>query len=349
MSNSNPKACILSVTGPRLNTDEALFLAQANPWGIILMGRSIETREQVRALIDEIWAALGRACLVFVDQEGGRVRRLRPPEWPDFPAAGIYSALYRQSHELGLEASFLGHRLMAHELETVGFHANCSPVLDLLHAGAHDIIGDRSFGNTPDMVVSLARAAIEGLHAGGVASVVKHMPGHGRAKVDSHKSLPAVSASREELEQDFAPFAALNDAPMGMTAHIAYEALDKTTPATLSSRVIRDVIRGEIAFDGLLMTDDLGMNALGGNLETRAKSALEAGCDIILHCAGFEKGDEILAQMRRVAGACPSLDGVSLRRAQAAEEASLDKSDFDVEAGWVRFNNLLERAQGAIA
>ena len=349
MSNSNPKACILSVTGPRLNTDEALFLAQANPWGVILMGRSIQTRDQVRILIDEIWAALGRACLVFVDQEGGRVRRLRPPEWPNFPAAASYASLYRASHDLGVEASFLGHLLMAHELESVGFHANCSPVLDLLHLEAHDIVGDRSFGDTPDMVVSLARAAIEGLHAGGVVSVIKHMPGHGRAKVDSHQSLPVVSATRDELERDFAPFAALNDAPMAMTAHIAYEVLDKTSAATLSSRVIRDVIRGELAFDGLLMTDDLGMSALGGDLESRAKAALEAGCDIVLHCAGFDEGEEVLSQMRRVAGACPPLDGLSMKRAQAAEAASLDKTEFDVEAGWVRFNELMKQAQGAMA
>lgn len=338
---STPKACILSVAGTRLRPDEAIFLAQQDPWAIILMGRSVETREQVRALVDEIWAALGRACLIFIDQEGGRVRRMRPPEWPDFPAGAVYAQLFAQSPELGLEACWLGHRLMASELQPLGVLADCAPVLDLLHADAHDIIGDRALGAAPDQVAQLGRAALNGLRDGGVAGVIKHIPGHGRARMDSHEVLPVVDASVEDMAVDLEPFAALCDAPMAMTAHIAYQAFDPDVAATVSVKVVRDVIRGRIKFDGLLMSDDLGMKALGGALDDRARRSFAAGCDIALHCAGFEKDPEaILSEMRIVASASPRLSGKALARAEAAEKQTLLARPFDADAGWARFEQL---------
>lgn len=339
-----PKACILSVSGPELLDDEAVFLAQNNPWGIILMGRSVKSRKQVRSLIDAIWSALGRPCLVFIDQEGGRVRRMRPPEWPDFPAGEVYSKLFQKSPELGEEAAWLGHRLIAAELQPLGVFANCAPILDLLHSGSHDIVGDRSFGSSPRQVAAIGAAAIKGLMDGGVASVIKHIPGHGRAKLDSHVGLPVIDASIEELEQDFAPFSALSDAPMAMTAHIAYQAFDPGVAATVSRKVVRDVIRNRIGFDGLLMGDDLGMKALGGTLESRARESFEAGCDIALHCAGFEKDpDAILREMRQVASACPRLSGRSEERAKLAEDATLHRKPFDKEAGRGRFEELISQ------
>ncbi|WP_018996712.1 beta-N-acetylhexosaminidase [Hirschia maritima] len=339
-----PKACILSVSGPELRDEEAVFLAQNNPWGIILMGRSIKTKNQVRALVDSIWSALGRPCLIFVDQEGGRVRRLRPPEWPDFPAAKVYSDLYKKSPELGEEAAWLGHRLMAAELQPLGIYADCAPNLDLSHPGAHDIVGDRAFGDTARQVSALGAAAIKGLMDGGVASVIKHIPGHGRAKQDSHEALPVVDASAQELEQDFSPFSALSDAPMAMTAHIAYQAYDAENAATVSRKIIRDVIRNRIGFDGLLMGDDLGMKALGGTLESRARASFEAGCDIALNCSGFQKDPEIiLSEMRQVAGASPRLSGRAAERAKFAEDATLHRKPFDIEAGRFRFEELLAK------
>ena len=347
---SKPKACILSVAGERLHRDEALFLAQSDPWGVILMGRSVKTRAQVRALVDEIWAALGRACLIFIDQEGGRVRRMRPPEWPDFPAAGVYSDLYEIDRGLGIEAAFLGHRLMACELTPIGIHADCAPVLDLLHPGAHDIVGDRSFGATPEKVAALGSAALEGLAAGGVVGVNKHMPGHGRALADSHESLPVVTADAAEIAIDFEPFSRLSHAPMAMTAHVAYTAIDGDTPATLSRRIINDVIRTRIGFGGLLMSDDLGMNALGGSLAERTRSIFTAGCDIALHCAGFVKSPEmILNEMREVASATPALSGRSLQVAQAAEALALKSEPIDTASAWDRFNELLAIRSEAVA
>ncbi len=339
---SAPKACILSVSGPELLDQEAIFLAQNNPWGIILMGRSVQTRKQVRSLVDAIWSALGRPCLIFIDQEGGRVRRMRPPEWPDFPPGQSYAKLYEMSPELGAEAAWLGHRLIAAELQPLGIFADCAPILDLLHSDAHDIVGDRAFGTTPQQVSAIGAAAMKGLMDGGVASVIKHIPGHGRAKLDSHEALPIVDASAEAMEQDLAPFEALSDAPMAMTAHIAYQAYDPDVAATVSRKVIRDVIRNRIGFDGLLMSDDLGMKALGGTLESRARASFEAGCDVALHCAGFEKDpDAILSEMRQVAAASPRLSGRSEERAQAAENATLHRKPFDIEAGRKRFEELL--------
>lgn len=344
-----PRACILSVSGHTLTDGEKTLLANANPWGVILMGRSCANPTQVAELISEIQQTTGRATLIFIDQEGGRVRRLRPPEWPDFPAPGVYMRLFRQDPELGRQAVWLHHRLMAHELAAMGLRADCAPVVDLYHAGHHQIVGDRAFGETPGEVGAMALAALEGLSDGGVSGVIKHMPGHGRAEVDSHETLPVVRASRAEVERDITPFRAVRHATMGMTAHLAYAALDdENTPATHSPRIISEIIRGEIGFDGLLMTDDLGMKALGGTLGSRATRALNAGCDVILHCAGLDAWSKVqrdpvivLNEMNEIVDACPELSGDALRRAQAADASVKPPKPFDKAKGRVRLDELL--------
>ncbi len=347
---SEPRACILSVSGPALTADEAQLLANANPWGVILMGRSCVSPAQVRQLVDDIWAAIGRPALIFIDQEGGRVRRLKPPNWPEFPAPARYGRIYERDRDLGREAAWLGHRLIAAELEPMGIHADCAPVVDLLHPGAHQIVGDRSFGATPEQAGALARAALDGLAAGGVAGVIKHIPGHGRAQVDSHELLPIVRAGGNELAADFAAFAAVADAPMAMTAHIAYPALDEKSCATLSATIIGEVIRKTIGFGGLLMSDDLGMNALGGSLANRTQRALAAGCDVVLHCSGFARdAATVFAEMTEVAEAAQDLAGEPLRRAQAAERATLGLKPFDRAVGWARLEKLLADAGSAAA
>lgn len=352
---SEPKACILSVSGTVLTEDERSLLARVNPWGVILMGRSCESVVQVSALTRSIWDATGRGTLIFIDQEGGRVRRLRPPAWPDFPAPLSYLELYKQDAQLGYEAVWLHYRLIAAELAPMGILANCAPVVDLLHPGMHQIVGDRALGETAGQVSFLAGAALEGLSDGGVAGVIKHMPGHGRAEVDSHQALPVVYADRTLLEADIAPFRTLRKARMGMTAHLAYRALDDTmTPATLSRRIVQEVIRGDIGFDGLLMTDDLGMKALGGALASRAALALGAGCDVVLHCSGLDAAGkalrdprQILREMSEVAEACPHLEGDRLRRAVAAEGGTGHVKPFDTAEGRARLEKLLSGSSGS--
>lgn len=344
------KACILSVAGPNLLRDEAALLADHKPWGVILMGRSCITKQQVSQLVDDIWNSVGREILIFIDQEGGRVARLKAPEWPLFPAGHVYGDLYDADREHGLEAIWLGHRLMAHELAAMGIHADCAPVCDLPQPGAHDVIGDRAFGRDPDKVGQLALAALKGLEDGGVAGVVKHIPGHGRSMADSHLELPRVTAGDNELATDFAAFAHVKDAPMAMTAHIAYDHFDAGKAATVSPKMIQEVIRGRIGFDGLLMTDDLGMKALGGSLTDRAHASIEAGCDVLLHCSGFLKeADDILAEMTEVAEAAPELSGKALARAEAAEAAAQRGKAFDVDAGWERFRELVPSLGKAVA
>ena len=345
----HPRACIISVSGPDLQEEERAFLASADPWGVILMGRSCVAAAQVTGLVRDIWDALGRECLVFIDQEGGRVARLKPPEWPAFPAAAVYGALYEQDPDLGSEACWLGHRLMAHMLYGMGIRADCAPVLDVRQESASDVVGDRAFSGDHDVVSKLASAARWGFIDGAVAPVIKHMPGHGRAKVDSHEALPVVVASMDTLKKDFAPFQALSDAPMAMTAHISYDSLDPGTPATHSSRVINDTIRSRIGFEGLLMSDDLGMNALGGSLGERASKALEAGCDVALHCAGFKSDPAvILDEMRQIADVTGPMTDLAMTRAAKAEALTLRPEAFDPDRGWARFRELVP-AMGAAA
>ncbi len=340
-------ACITSVSGPVLLDEERAFLREAKPWGVILMGRSCVTRAQVRALVQDIHAALGREALIFIDQEGGRVARLKAPEWPKFSAAGVYGELYSASPERAVEACYLGHRLMGLELSNLGIHADCAPVGDLRQSDTHDAIGDRSFGYDAGAVVDLAEAALRGLKDAGVAGCIKHMPGQGRATADSHYDLPVVSADEQTLQQDISIFSALSDqSPMGMTCHVMFEAFDTQHPTTVSKTIISEVIRGRIGFDGLLMTDDLGMDALGGRLSDRGTRALAAGCDVLLHCSGFLKDPaEILVEMEEIAGAAGALSGEALRRAEAADASIELPIAHDSEADWARFTELLSPLQ----
>lgn len=340
------KACILSVSGPALLPAEAALFRAENPWGVILMGRSCVSRMQVRRLVADIWDATGRETLIFIDQEGGRVARLKAPEWPLFPRGADYAAIHAADAEKGREAAWLGHRLIASELAGLSIHADCSPVVDLSVPGAHDIIGDRAFGTEPAAIADLAAAALQGLADGGVAGVIKHIPGHGRAYADSHLELPRVTAGDNELAKDFDAFARVAHAPMAMTAHISYDAFDAGKAATVSRIMIQDVIRGRIGFDGLLMTDDLGMKALGGTLTERADASIAAGCDVLLHCSGFLKNPaEILAEMTEVARAAPVLKGKAEARAAAADAIGRRSEPFEAAKGWRRFHDLFPQLE----
>ncbi|MCW5723916.1 MAG: beta-N-acetylhexosaminidase [Maricaulaceae bacterium] len=335
-------AAIYGVSGPVLTPDEKAFIRDASPWGFVLFARNVETPKQLARLTVALRDAAGRDAPVFIDQEGGRVQRLRPPHWRAAPPAERFGALYARDPEAALEAARLNHRLIAAELRAVGVDADCAPCVDISVPGAHDVIGDRAYAEDPAAVAALGWAAIEGLADGGVAPVIKHIPGHGRAGADSHLELPRVAASRELLETtDFAPFRALNDAAMAMTAHVVYESIDPDDPATLSAAMIGDVIRGHIGFDGLLMTDDLSMKALTGPLPARARRALAAGCDIILHCNGDRR------EMTAIAAEVPALAGAALRRAEAAGKARGAPQPFDAGAALKRLDALMSAGTAA--
>jgi beta-N-acetylhexosaminidase len=297
-----------------LSDAERRFFDRWKPWGLILFKRNCETPAQIAALTRSFREAVGRAeAPVFIDQEGGRVQRLGPPHWRRYPPARRFGDLFERDPAAALKAARQGGRLIAHDLLALGITADCLPVLDLPQPGSHEVIGDRAYALTPERVALLARAHMAGLEAGGVLPVIKHIPGHGRAAADSHLELPIVTASRAALSaSDFLPFAALADAPVAMTAHVVYSAIDSRAPATLSAKVIGEVIRGEIGFEGLLMSDDLSMKALQGSLDDLAAGALRAGCDLVLHCNGD------LTEMEAVARAAGTLDGRSLERAQEA-------------------------------
>jgi beta-N-acetylhexosaminidase len=338
-------ACILGCSGPTLSVEEAAFFRDARPWGFILFTRNIETADQTRALIEGLRAAIDdERAPVLVDQEGGRVQRLKPPLANFRPPAARFGELYVRDPDAAVEAVFLNHRLLAHELTALGFDADCAPCIDLIHAGAHALIGDRAFGANIAQVSKLGRAAMEGLLAGGVAPIVKHIPGHGRATADSHYDLPVVETSEDELAQtDFAPFRALADAPMAMTAHVLYSAIDPGACATVSSRVIETAIRCEIGFDGLLMSDDLSMRALGGSLAERTRRSLEAGCDVVLHGNGALVGEpvrDLAAELKAIVDVAPALSGKAAARAQAARAAARKVQPFDPEAAEARLAEL---------
>lgn len=297
------QAAIYGCAGRSLSATERDFFAKADPLGFILFGRNIDGPDQVGSLIRELRDAVGRPdAPIFLDQEGGRVQRLRPPHWRAAPPAARFGELAAVDLAAARRAVHLNHLLLAAELSALGFSADCAPVLDLRHPDAHEVIGDRAFGADPLLVADLGRAAMEGLLAGGVLPVVKHVPGHGRALVDSHHALPVCDSDLATLEaSDFLPFRLLRDAPLAMTAHVVYGAVDPDRPATASRAVIERVIRGHMGFGGLLITDDLSMQALDGSLAERARAAREAGCDILLHCNG--DGDE----MQAVAGEAPAM------------------------------------------
>jgi len=309
-----PAALILGCKGPELTAAERALYARVNPWGFILFKRNIETPAQVAALTAAMRAAIGRAdAPVLIDQEGGRVQRMGPPHWRAWPNAATFGRIWAVSPDRAREAAFLGARLMAEDLRDVGITVDCLPVLDVPVAGASDVIGSRAYGQDPAVVAALGRAASLGLMAGGVLPVVKHMPGHGRGTVDSHHHLPVVDAPRAELEtRDFLPFRRLNDLPLAMTAHIVFSAIDATRPATQSPVVVRDIIRGHIGFDGLVMSDDLSMKALGGDFSSRTAAILDAGVDMVLHCNGE------LDEMQAAAAGSRPMTAAARRRARAA-------------------------------
>ena len=294
-----PRAVIFNCAGPELTPDERAFFREADPLGFIVFARNVDTPERTRRLTEELRSTVARAdAPVLIDQEGGRVARLRPPHWRKAPPARAFGELYARDPARGLQAVRLNAHLMGAELAALGIDVDCMPVLDLALPETHDVIGDRSYGMRPEAVAALGRAAAEGLLAEGVMPVIKHMPGHGRATVDSHHALPTVTASREVLEHtDFLPFRLLSDLPWGMTAHLVFEVFDPAAPVTISARGVKEVIRGNIGFDGLLLSDDLSMQALGGSLGERAQRALAAGCDLGLHCnARREEMDDIVAR-----------------------------------------------------
>lgn len=331
------RAVIFGCAGTSLATSESAFFRDADPWGFILFARNVETPRQVAALVEQLCAAVGRAdAPVLIDQEGGSVARLTPPHWRKAPPAAAFGRLYMSNPEAAREACYLNARLLADELTGLGITVDCAPVLDIPAAGSHQIIGDRAFGTDPDCVVELGRAMCEGLLAGGVLPVIKHIPGHGRAVADSHQSLPVVAASHDELlRTDFAPFRALADMPLAMTAHVAFSDIDGHTPASLSQALIRNVIRGDIGFHGALMCDDLGMAALEGDFAGRACKAITAGCDLLLHCSGE------MAQMRDIMRETPVLAGAALARCANALARRRAPETFDAPQGQARLAQLL--------
>lgn len=321
---------IYGFAGERLSADERDFFRDADPAGYILFARNCRDRVQMRALTDELRALHGRDGLpILIDQEGGRVARLQPPVWPAFPPAERFADLYQVAPVSAIEAARANAQAIATILHEVGINVDCLPLLDVRQAGAHDIIGDRALGSEPMQVAALGRAVIEGLRDGGVVGVVKHMPGHGRSMSDSHVELPVVTAGEEELERDIEPFRTLRSAPMGMTAHVVYTAWDGERCASLSPKVIGEIIRGRIGFEGLLMSDDLGMHALQGDFADRARGVVAAGCDVALHCSGD------MAEMRAVASGLGAMSEVSverLERAMATIAGSASATSYEVAA-----------------
>ena len=339
------RACILGCQGHSIKAEERAFFRDVRPWGFILFGRNVGDLEQLRALTEALREAVDdEAALVFVDQEGGRVQRLRPPLARLRPPAARFGDLYARDPQAGLEAAFLNHRLIAAELSAAGIDADCAPCLDLRHPETHAVIGERAFGEDASTVSALGRAAVDGLLAGGVAPVIKHLPGHGRATADSHLEAPRVTTPMGVLEAtDFQPFRALADAPMGMTGHIVFPEVDPEASTTQSSHVIQTVIRGWIGFDGLLMTDDLSMQALGGDHAERTRRAMAAGCDVALYGNGALVGEpvrDLMAEITQVANAAGELTGRAAERAADARAAARGVRTFDSEAAQARLDEL---------
>jgi len=336
----NSRAFITGVSGPELNAAEREFIRAERPWGFILFKRNVETPTQVITLVRELRkAAGGPEAPVLIDQEGGRVQRLGPPHWPVYPAGAAFGVLYDIDPYLGLSAARLSARLIAADLIDLGVTVDCLPLADVPVPGADAVIGNRAYGTKPDKVAAIGRAVTEGLEQGGVLPVLKHIPGHGRATADTHFRLPVVDNSRAELERtDFAAFQPLADLPMAMTAHVVFSALDPAHPATTSATIVEQVIRGMIGFQGLLMSDDVSMNALAGSLAERSRAIFAAGCDMVLHCNG--KFDE----MRQVAAETPELSGKALERARRALATRKPPQAFDRLAARAELDALMERA-----
>src|SRR6185437_5659357 len=330
------RAFIVGLAGLTPTSDERDFIRDARPWGFILFKRNINTPAQVSALIASLRDEAGWKAPVLIDQEGGRVQRLGPPHWPVYPPGARYGELYDRDPEAGLAAARLGGQLIASDLTPLGIDVDCLPIADVPVPGGDPVIGDRAYGTQPGKVAAIAGAIAQGLQKGGVLPVLKHLPGHGRAAADSHKRLPVVEAGRAELEaSDFAAFRPLNALPLGMTAHVVFSAIDPVAPATTSVTMVREVIRGFIGFQGLLMSDDISMDALSGSIADRSRAALSAGCDVVLHCNGD------LREMTEVAGVVPQLTGEAARRAEAALAQRKAPEQFDVEQARAVFARMI--------
>tara|TARA_B100000676_G_C18043523_1_gene826500 strand:- start:362 stop:1372 length:1011 start_codon:yes stop_codon:yes gene_type:complete len=313
-------AAIFTCAGHHLTDDERAFFKDANPFGFILFADNINTPDQIRALTESLRETVGRDdAPILIDQEGGRVARLTPPQWRSAPPAKVFGDLALGDMEAARRAAEINARLIASELYDLGINVDCAPVLDLSIPGAHDVIGDRSFGSDPDLVIVIARAFADGLMAGGVLPMIKHVPGHGRAMADSHKELPTINLPRAELETtDFAPFKGLSDMPLAMTAHILFPQIDPERPATVSPLIIEEIVRGYIGFEGLVVSDDVTMAALSGTDRERAEQTRKAGCDIVLHCYAD------LPQMQEIASGSGELSEESASRFENARKRIAD-------------------------
>jgi beta-N-acetylhexosaminidase len=341
------RAFITGFAGTKLIDAERAFLREAQPWGFILFKRNIAEPQAVRALVDDVRGTLGRSAPALIDQEGGRVARLTPPHWPQYPPGAAFGALYDGDKDAGLAAAELGARLIAADLAALGIDVDCLPLADVPVAGADPVVGDRAYGTKPDKVAAIAGAVAKGLMDGGVLPVLKHIPGHGRATADSHARLPVVNTERAVLEAtDFAAFRPLAGLPMAMTAHVVFTALDPVEPATVSATIVRGVIRDSIGFAGLLMTDDISMGALSGSIAERTRAAIAAGCDVVLHCNGK------MSEMEAVAAQAPVLAGAALARAEAALAHKKPPLPIDVDASRSAFlklmNGVWEPAKGYV-
>ena len=334
------RAFITGLSGLTVTASERAFLREAQPWGLIIFKRNVNTPTQVTELAQSFRDIVGWHAPVLVDQEGGRVQRLGPPHWPAYPAGAVYGALYDRDRAGALATCRLAGRLIANDLNVLGLDVDCLPLADVLNPGADPVIGDRAYGSEPGKVSAVAGAIAEGLLAGGVLPVVKHLPGHGRATADSHFRLPVVDTDRATLETtDFAAFRPLNRLPLGMTAHVVFSAIDPDAPATTSATMVREVIRGFIGFQGLLMSDDVSMKALSGTIAERSRAAFAAGCDVVLHCNGD------LAEMTQVADAAPPLAGEAAQRAEAALAQRKAPEEFDVDAARKIFTQMVASEQ----
>jgi beta-N-acetylhexosaminidase len=339
------RAFITGVSGFVLTSEEREFMRRQAPWGFILFKRNIDTAGQVTQLVEQLHESIGdRSAPILIDQEGGRVQRLGPPNWPVYPAGAIFGALYDTDREHGLAAARLSARLIAADLSDLGISVDCLPLADVPVEGADAVIGNRAYGTAPDKVAAIGRAVTDGLEQGGILPVLKHIPGHGRATADTHFKLPVVDTAKSELQSiDFAAFKPLADLPMAMTAHVVFSAIDPAQPATTSATIIEQVIRGTIGFDGLLMSDDVSMNALAGSIAERTRASIAAGCDIVLHCNGK------LDEMREVAREAPELSGEALKRAKRALASRRAPLPFDRAVGRAELDDLIGRAGITVA
>jgi len=341
---TSPLAVCFGCAGTSLTDEERAFFRDSNPLGFILFARNVETPDQVRALVSDLRECVGRTMApVLIDQEGGKVQRLRPPHWRDTPAPSLFVELHNQAPDEGLEAARLNARLIADDLHTLGIDVDCLPVLDIPAPDSHPFLHDRAAGKTVEQSVLLGRMDMEGLMAGGVLPVIKHIPGHGRATTDSHESMPRVTASRAELDhQDFAPFRALADCVWGMTAHVVYTDIDPDHPATMSSTVISDIIRTDIGFNGFLVSDDIGMGALSGPMGERAVASIKAGCDAVLHCNG------VMAEMQDVADSIGGLGDIAIDRFSKSLSAKTPPEPFDRKESESKLDELLKSVRESV-